>query len=327
MAYSAGDTITASEYNTFITGDTSPFGINHVQGTGATVYGLGQAALPEVEGGADNNTTVTAASWNALLTGLDNLANHTNISVTARSQVAAGDTIAIKSAIATDLASLAAAVAGGSTGATAISTSSALQTVTSGSEGWDSSATQEVSMTFANANNMRFFFNGGGKVRITVGIVAAATSDKDTAYANLGTALGNLDIASLATTRSGSGETLTTNNLARGFQDMTTSYQNIIKLTSDNSGYTGNNIEIFAKTTGGSGASGAATVLTIKMVATDGAADDQYTAGNTDSVAAAAKDTPKMVTTLFTLTPTTAQGLGTAYGISASAAVSNAVAD
>jgi hypothetical protein len=63
------------------------------------------------------------------------------------------------------------------------------------------------------------------------------------------------------------------------------------------------------------------------MVATDGAADDQYTAGNTDSVAAAAKDTPKMVTTLFTLTPTTAQGLGTAYGISASAAVSNAVAD
>ena len=166
MAYSAGDTITASEYNTFITGDTSPFGINHVQGTGATVYGLGQAALPEVEGGADNNTTVTAASWNALLTGLDNLANHTNISVTARSQVAAGDTIAIKSAIATDLASLAAAVAGGSTGATAISTSSALQTVTTGSEGWDSSATQEVSVTFANANNMRFFFNAGGSSRL-----------------------------------------------------------------------------------------------------------------------------------------------------------------
>ena len=120
---------------------------------------------------------------------------------------------------------------------------------------------------------------------------------------------------------------MTTNNLARGFQDMTTSYQNIIKLTSDNSGYTGNNIEIFAKTTGGTGASGAATVLTIKMVATDGAGDDQYTDGNTDSVAVGAKDTPKMVTTLFTLTPTTAQGLGTAYGISASAAVSNSVAD
>jgi len=223
------------------------------------------------------------------------------------------------------LATLAASVAAGSPNATAIATSSALQTVTTGSEGWNSSATQEVSITFANANNMRFFFNGGGKMRITVGIVAAATSNKDTAYANLGTALGNIDIASLATTRSGSGETLTTNNLARGFNDLTTSYQNIIKLTSDNTGYTGNTVEIFAKTTGGNGNSGAATVLTIKMVATDGAGDDQYTSGNLSSVAPAAKDTPKMVTTLFTITPTTAQGLGTAYGISASAAVSNTV--
>jgi hypothetical protein len=309
MAYSAGDTILDDEYNAFVANSSSPFGYNHFAGTGATVYGLGQTAIDTVSAGG----VINASQWNALFTGITNIANHTNDTITSRSSVSAGDDIDIASAVAADLAALA--------------TSSALQTQTSGSEGWNATATQEVSVTFASANNMRFFFNGGGKVRITVGIVAAATSDKDTAYANLGTSLGNLDIASLATTRSGSGETLTTNNLARGFQDMTTSYQNIIKLTSDNSGYTGNNIEIFAKTTGGSGASGAATVLTIKMVATDGAADDQYTAGNTDSVAAAAKDTPKMVTTLFTLTPTTAQGLGTAYGISASAAVSNAVAD
>jgi|TARA_R110000823_G_C15850181_1_gene492085 hypothetical protein len=323
MAYSAGDTILDDEYNAFVANSSSPFGYNHFAGTGATVYGLGQTAIDTVSAGG----VINASQWNALFTGITNIANHTNDTITSRSSVSAGDDIDIASAVAADLATLAASVAAGSPNATALATSSALQTQTSGSEGWNATATQEVSVTFASANNMRFFFNGGGKVRITVGIVAAATSDKDTAYANLGTSLGNLDIASLATTRSGSGETLTTNNLARGFQDMTTSYQNIIKLTSDNSGYTGNNIEIFAKTTGGSGASGAATVLTIKMVATDGAADDQYTAGNTDSVAAAAKDTPKMVTTLFTLTPTTAQGLGTAYGISASAAVSNAVAD
>ena len=63
------------------------------------------------------------------------------------------------------------------------------------------------------------------------------------------------------------------------------------------------------------------------MVATDGAADTQYTDGNLNSIAVGVKDTPKMVTTLFTLTPTTAQGLGTAYGISSSAAVSNSVAN
>ena len=322
MGYVAGETILDDEYNAFVANSSSPFGYNHFAGTGATVYGLGQTAIPTVV--ADNNI-ITASQWNTLLAGIDNIANHTNDTMTARGQVTAGDTIAIKAAVAADLATLAASVAAASPNATALATSSALQTVTTGSEGWDTSATQEVSITFANANNMRYFFNAGGKMRITVGIVAAATSDKDTAFANLGTAVGNLDINSLTTTRSGSGETLTTNGLALGFQDLTTSYQVILKLTSDNTNYTGNHVVISAKTTGGAGNSGSATVLTIKMVATDGAADTQYTDGNLNSVAVAAKDTPKMVTTLYTITPTTAQGLGTAYGISASAAVSNTV--
>ena len=325
MAYVAGDTILDDEYNAFLNNTSGTIGINHTMGTGATVYGLGQAELPVVQGGADSGTTVTAASWNALLTAMDNIGNHTNDTLTARTQVVAGDTIGIKAAIAADLVSLAAEVAGGSTSATALTTSSALQTVTTGSEGWDSTATQEVSVTFANANNMRFFFNGGGKVRITVGTVQAATSSKDQSFIDLGTALGNIDINSLTTTRSGSGETLTSNGLANGFQDLTTSYTSLIKLTSDNSNYTGNTVEIFAKTTGGNGNSGNATVLTIKMVATDGAGDTQFTDGNLNSVAVAAKDTPKMRTTLFTLTPSTAQGLNPIYGISASAATSNTV--
>ena len=325
MAYVAGDLITDGEYNAFLTPTSGTIGINHTMGTGATVYGLGQTELPIVQGGADSGTTVTAASWNALLTAMDNIGNHTNDSLTARTQVVAGDTIAIKAAIAADLVSLAAEVAGGSTSATALTTSSALQTLTSGSEGWDSTATQEVTATFANANNMRFFFNGGGKIRITVGTVQAATSTKDQAYIDLGTALGNIDINSLTTTRSGSGESLTTNGLANGFQDLTTSYTVLIKLTSDNSGYTGNHIVISAKTGGGNGNSGNATSLTIKMVATDGASDAQFTDGNTAGVAVGIKDTPKMRTTLFTLTPSTAQGLNPIYGISASAATSNTV--
>ncbi len=323
MAYQAGDTIKDDEFNAFVGNSTSPFGYNHFAGTGATVYGLGQTEIPTVQGGSDNATTITAAQFNLLINGLTNIGNHTNDSLTARTAVTAGDTITIKSAIAADLATLAASVAAGCPNATALTTSSALQTVTTSSEGWDSSATQEVSATFANGNNMRFFFNGGGKIRITVGTTQSATSNKDQAYIDLGNAIGNLDIASLATTRSGSGETLTTNGLARGFQDLTTSYQTLIKLTSDNSNYTGNNIEIFAKTTGGAGNSGDATVLTVKMVATDGANDTQFTAGNLNSVAAAAKDTPKMVTALISLTPNTTQGLGTSYGLSANATVSN----
>ena len=316
MAYAAGDKILDDEYNTFVNSSSDPFGYNHFAGTGSAQYGLGQTAIPVTSAG----TSIKASQWNTLLTAMDNIANHTNDSLTARTQVSTGDTIAIKAAIEADLATLAASVAGGCTSATALTTSGALQTVTTGSEGWDSTATQEVSVTFANADQMRFFFNGGGKVRITVGTTQASTSPKDQAYIDLGSALGDLDIGSQATTRGGSGETLTTNGLALGFHDLTDSYQTIIKLTSDNSGYTNNNIEIFAKL---DAAVGSAVTMTVKMVATDGESDAQYTSPNTSGVPADIKNTPKMVTTLFTITPNTDQGLGTAYGISSSATVSN----
>ena len=129
-----------------------------------------------------------------------------------------------------------------------------------------------------------------------------------------------MDIAALASTRSGSGETLTTDGLARGFHDLTDSYQTIIKLTSDNSNYTSNNIEVFAKL---NAAVGSATVITVKVVATDGASDTQFTAGNTSSIAADIKDTPKIVTTLFSLDPNTDQGLGTGHAPASTATVSN----
>lgn len=319
MAYVAGDTILATEYNTFVNSSSSPYGYNHFAGTGSGAYGLGQTAIPTVSAGAG---TITASQWNTLFTGMDNIANHTNDTLTSRSQVSAGDTIAIKAAVEADLATLAASVAAGSPSATALTTSSALQTVTTASEGWDTSATQEVSVTFSSADQMRWFFNAGGKVRVTVGTTQGSTNPKDQAFIDLGTALGNIDIGAQSTTRSGSGESLTTNGLANGFHDLSTGYTVLIKLTSDNSSYTSNTVEISAKL---NAAVGSATVMTIKMVATDPADDSQYTSPNTSGVPAAVKDTPRMITTLYTLTPNTSQGLGTAYGISSSATVSNTV--
>ena len=254
---------------------------------------------------------------------MDNIGNHTNDTLTTRSQVSAGDTIAIKAAVEADLATLAASVAGGCVSATALTTSSALQTVTTTSEGWTTSATQEVSVTFANADTMRHFFNAGGKVRITVGTTQASTNPKDQAFIDLGTALGNIDIAAQSTLRSGSGETLTTDGLANGFHDLTTSYVTLIKLTSDNSSYTSNTVEISAKL---DASPGTAVTMTIKMVATDPADDSNYTSPNTSGVPSDIKNTPRMVTTLYTLTPNTSEGLGTALDIDSSATVSNTTA-
>lgn len=318
MAYQAGDKILDDQYNTFVNSSSSPYGYNHFAGTGSGVYGLGQTPITTVGVGE----TILASQWNTLFTSMDNIANHTNDTLTTRSQVSAGDTIAIKAAVEADLATLAASVAAGSPNATALTTSSALQTVTTASEGWDTSSTQEVSVTFSSADQMRWFFNGGGKVRITVGTAQAVTDGKDTAFADLGTALGNLDIGAQSTTSSGSGEVRTETGLALGFHDLTTSYQQLILLTSDNLNYTSNTVEISAKL---DAAPGTAITMTIKMVATDPADDSPYTFPNTSGVTAAVNDTPQMVTTLFTLTPNTSEGLGSAYGISTSATVSNTV--
>jgi len=318
MAYTAGDTILDDEYNNFVGSASDPFGINHTAGTGSTVYGLGESSIATVSAGG----TITAAQWNSLWTTMDNVANHTNVSLTSTASVSTGNTIAIKAALITDLAALATAVAAGSPAATALTTSSSLQAITTASEGWDTSATHEHSITWVSADRMRHFFNAGGKVRIVTSTTEGAVSTKDQAFKDLGTAIGNLDIGSQATTRSGTGETQTTDGLANGFHDLTTSYAVILKLTSDNSNYTSNTVEISAKL---DAAVGTAITMTIKMVATDPSDDTQYTAGNTAGIAVNVKDTPQMVTNIYAITPNTSEGLTTSPTHNSVAPVSNTV--
>ena len=219
MAYSAGDTIKDDEYNAFVNNSSSPFGYNHFAGTGSGVYGLGQTHIPTVVAGTG---TINAAQWNSLFSGIDNIANHTNDTMTTRGQVTAGDTISIKAAVATDLATLAASVAAGCTSATAIDSGTAAGSSTN-SGTWNSSSTIERSVTFASADAMRHYFNAGGKIRIDPSCVTGIDGSKDTVFNDLTTtATGNLDIAAHSTTRSGSGETLTTNGLSNGFHDLGT---------------------------------------------------------------------------------------------------------
>ena len=113
MGYVAGETILDDEYIAFVNSSSSPFGINHIMGTGSGNQGLGQSTIGVVNAG----DTITAAQWNALFTAMDNVANHTNVSLTSTAQRAAGDPVAIVSALVSDIASLSTAVAGGSTGA------------------------------------------------------------------------------------------------------------------------------------------------------------------------------------------------------------------
>ena len=326
MAYVAGDTILDDEYNAFLTNTSGTIGINHTMGTGATVYGLGQTELATVQGGTDSGTTVTAAQWNSLLTAMDNIGNHTNDTLTARTQVAAGDTIAIKAAVAADLVSLAAEVAGGSASATAISAGSELQSSVSSTR-WAGSHTVEHTVTFSNANEMRFFFNAGGKIRVNLtrnGNGGSSATSKDGSVDELITAMGDFDIASLASTRSGSGETLTTDGFAIGFQDVTTSYQTVFLLTQANGTYTSMTLKGEIK---GNATQGSTTNVTIKMTLTDADGGDiLYTSGNLSSVDQYENFIGQTDFATKLMLPTTAQGLNPVYTLSGSAETSNTTA-
>jgi hypothetical protein len=218
-----------------------------------------------------------------------------------------------------DLANLAAAVAAGSTSATALSTNAIGSSTNSGT--WNSTSTIERSVTFGSSAIMRAFFNAGGSIRVDPSTSGSVDGSKDTVFSGLtATAVGNLDIGAHASTRSGSGETQTTNGLGNGFHDLGTGYTTILKLTSDDSGYTSNTVEISAKL---NAAPATATVMTIKMVSTDGADDTTYTSGNTSGVPANPNEAPAMVLAIIEEFPTNAQGLASNIQSSSNAQVSN----
>jgi len=323
MAYTANDTILDDEYNNFLNGSSlGVYGINHIMGTGALEYGLGQTLLSTVSAG----NTITAAQWNSLFTAMDNTANHTNDTITSTTAQSAGDAIAIISALNADLQTLAASVATGSPNATAVTTSANLQSSAS-SIRWAGSHVVEQSVTFSNANEARYFFNAGGNMQINVSRTSnggGTATSKDDSVSDLITGLGDFKLGSVTSTRSGATETVSTNGLNIGFFDLTTSYQTILQLTQDSGTYTSMYFQVEAKT---DAAAGSATIVTVKVSLVDpDTGDETFTSGNTSSIDQYANFIGTTNVILKTVDPTTAEGLTTVYTPSATAVVSNTTA-
>ena len=319
MGYVAGSTILDDEYNTFVNSSSSPYGYNHFAGTGALNYGLGQTEIATNVAG----DTITAAEWNSLFTGMDNIANHTNDTLTSTAARSAGDTIAVKSALEADLASLAAEVAGGSTSATAVSAGSELQSSTSDTR-WVGSHIVEHSITFASNNALRWFFNAGGTMRMTFtrnSNGGGSATSKDSSVDELISAVGNFDLKSGVSTRSGSGETVTTNGLANGVFDLGTGYTVLLKLTQSSGTYTSMYIDIQAKLNAAI-ASAVTVTMYYRLVDADGG-DSAFTSGNTSGVDQYANYIGTTDFSTRIVAPTTGEGLASVSTISSSAVVSN----
>lgn len=326
MGYEAGDKITIAEYNElFLDGNNlgSGYGINHLIGSGSLYHGLGEQTLNIVSTGQQ----ITATQWNSLFTAMDNLANHTNDTLTSTEPRVSGDLIQIKQAIISDLQTLAASVEAGCPNATALATTAAQQT-TQASGRWNESHIVEQSISFNSANEMRWFFNAGGKIQINVtrtGNAGSVASQKDMAMDDLIDSLGDFKIKSQSSEYSNDGSTnvntLTTNGLSIGFYDLTTSYQTILELTQDWATYNSMYIKIEAKLNATPGSS---TLLTVKTSLVDpDSGDSQFTAGNTSSVDQYENYIGVTNVVLKYVNPTTAEGLATVRTPFESAVVSN----
>jgi len=255
MAYSSGSTIRDDDYNIFATGNASGTGddttanVNTVWGSGTGNKGYGQSStVPIVSAGS----TVTATQWATLLNRISSLASHQGTSITAITNPTVGDTIEAFNALNTNLN----AVFTNSLDAAANGTDITSGGSVTGTTSWYTQAETTTTVSFADADSARYFFNAGGMIRLSA-VRSGTNNSKSTEWNDLATDVGTIAFTSgssatiAGTTYSGTDKIGGSGTPASigdntGFYDLTPggSAESIFKQFADSSPYTANFIEI-----------------------------------------------------------------------------------
>jgi hypothetical protein len=260
MTYAQYGTIAASDYNTLVGGDpvTSSGTLNAVWATGGTNTGYGQTAEANVAVG----DSVTAAKWANLVTKTANSASHQGTAISSVTAPAAGGTVTYLSAIPTNLTTIYTSRLNAATqGSTTANTATYAST-------WQAALTFTHTVTFANANAARYFFNAGGQLKVTCSHANTATSI-NTLYNGLASNIGTVVLSSPITgsitvnsvsfngiTKVGGAGTAPTISTNTGYYALTTSNANVFtQLASTGpTGYLSSFIRIIAASNGSPGA-------------------------------------------------------------------------
>ena len=125
-------------------------------------------------------STVTATQWASLVNNLSSAGSQTNTTLTSRTAPTAGTTVSVLANVAADITSVTTnrgnAAAVGTEYGTFTGTTSKTTATGTGTSAWTITFTHTV--TFADANAARYFWNAGGIVRIQMGKSSTGT-DKD----------------------------------------------------------------------------------------------------------------------------------------------------
>ena len=322
MTYSSGGLIQATDYNTFAGNTTA--GLNRIWSTGAGDAGWGQTDIATVSTGG----VVTATNWATLVNNLSTAGSQTNTTITSRSAPTTGTLISILANVSTDITSCTTnrgnAVSSGAEVGYASGTTSKTTATGSGQLAWTIVFTHTV--TFPSANQARYFWNAGGRVRLQFGKSSTGTDiDPDwntfAGYPGSIYLTGRVNSAAqtiaavsyTGTTRiGGTGGTQTTLATTTGWYNLTTTPATIFLLNNTNVPYTG-------ETIGTTAAATSSTVLTLVTTwtqpATGPGSVTTISGGSAPAVGATSIGAATAPTTLCTyFPPSTAQGLSASWG-------------
>ena len=255
MSYAQGNLIEATDYNT-LTGGTAASGtpnrLNTVWSTGSGSTGYGQTAVANVA----VSSTVTATQWASLINSLNSTLTHQSGSGSGISAPVAGNkidylstlqssittaytnrlTFASNSAVITNVSSLAAYAAWTST-----TTTSTLN------------RSFGARATFASADQARYFFNAGGRLKFNTSAVNnLGAGSRSEAVVALFTNLGGIGLfaSNGSAGRTGTSGTLGTNLTTTGYYQLTTGNVTHVSVTSTTTNYTTDTATITVKTNG-----------------------------------------------------------------------------
>ena len=321
MSYTVGGLIEATDYNGFVS--TSGNNVNAIWSTGTTDKGYGQTAIANVAAGG----TVTATQWATLVNNIAAIGNHQGTTITSRVAPVTGNVIAILANVSADINTLTSSRGNAAAAGTEIVTwtgNSAKTTGTgSGSTPWTITFTHTV--TFPSANQARYFWNAGGIARLRVSKTSTGTV-ADPEWNDLaGVLMNEIRLVGRVNSTSqtiggvvytglnktvGSG-TPSTFLSTTGWYDLTTSNTIIYKQFADTSPYTGQFIQVEARTAG----TGTQLILTTTWTDPGGSG-----AGSTDAITGGT-DTASPFTsfgtapaTVVTLFPPSTTYLSAAWG-------------
>lgn len=246
MAYSQGGLIAATDYNNFLNGSNQ---LNTVWSTGTGNAGYGQTALSAVS----VSGVITATQWASLINTLNNALTHQSASGSGISATTAGQTVNYISTLAGKINDsytnrLSFASSGSTTAGTNLATA-----WTSGSTATTLSGTWGARCAFGSADQARYFFNAGGRLKFNFSASGSNGSGRSNEVVALAGFMGGFSAFGQTTNggRTGTGGTLNTNNTAKGYWNTTAATNTtIVAVTSTTAAYTSDTGSLYVNING-----------------------------------------------------------------------------